>query len=149
LKSSVNDAASTPWWVLDGGLKFSCLPGCRRCCGGAPGDVWLTAKEQAEIAARLNLSLKAFHAAYTRKYASGRISLREQSNGDCILLGANGCSVYENRPGQCRSYPFWPEIIESRRCWHREKKNCPGIGQGRPYAPDEIQALLDGRKEST
>jgi hypothetical protein len=31
---------------------------------------------------------------------------------------------------QCRLYPFWPELVESRAAWKEEAKLCPGIGKG-------------------
>lgn len=107
--------------------------------------MWLTAVEEKKIAARLELSLEEFRAAYVRTSGSGRVSLRERFDGDCVLLGDKGCAVYSVRPRQCRTYPFWPEVLESPETWEEERGRCPGCGEGRLYSPEEITALLRGR----
>ena len=40
------------------GLRFTCEAGCGLCCTGAPGFVWVTAEEIADIAARLGLPVQ-------------------------------------------------------------------------------------------
>lgn len=43
------------------------------------------------------------------------------SDGACIFLNsANQCSIYEARPLQCRTYPYWPRVIKSRASWDEE-----------------------------
>jgi Fe-S-cluster containining protein len=34
------------------------------------------------------------------------------------------------KPTQCRAFPFWPELVESRREWLRTAHYCPGMGKG-------------------
>lgn len=34
----------------------------------------------------------------------GRFFLSHKPNGDCVYLAADGCSIYERRPHQCRTY---------------------------------------------
>ncbi len=74
--------------------------------------------------------------------AFSMISLKEKQNFDCVFLNEKGCSVYEGRPRQCRTYPFWMSILESEEHWEEEKKSCPGIGGGRRYSKEEIDDLL-------
>ncbi len=31
---------------------------------------------------------------------------------------------------QCRTFPFWPEIVERRATWKQTGRSCPGIGKG-------------------
>ena len=40
----------------------------------------------------------------------------------CIFLDkhTNQCQIYEARPTQCRTYPFWPSIVESVQDWNDE-----------------------------
>lgn len=128
-------------WFRDG-LRFSCQPGCVRCCCGAPGDVLVTDDEVLRIAAFLSLPVSQFEAVYLRHYASGRKSLVERANGDCILLDGRGCSVYAIRPKQCRDYPFWPEIIASPVRWLRESSRCPGINTGPVNTIEDVCAVL-------
>src|ERR1700710_2942749 len=103
--------ADDPWYKQ--GVKFSCQAGCVRCCGGAPGDVFVSSDEINAIAAFLKIPVQEFEDIFVRSYSSGRKSLTERRNGDCILLNERGCSVYGVRPKQCRDYPFWPEVMKS------------------------------------
>lgn len=70
---------------------------------------------------------------------NGHLSLTEQSNHDCIFWRDGGCSVYDDRPAQCRTYPFWEHILENEESWSRESRECPGIGVGRTHSFFEIR----------
>ncbi|HSP06322.1 MAG TPA: YkgJ family cysteine cluster protein, partial [Acidobacteriota bacterium] len=97
-----------------GGLKFECTK-CGHCCTGGPGYVWITIPELYRIAELLGIDDKTFVHAYVRK-VNGRFSLIERPNGDCIFY-ENGCTIYPVRPSQCRTFPFWPEIVERPSGW--------------------------------
>jgi hypothetical protein len=73
--------------------------------------------------------------------AKGKKSLIEMANGDCILYDpqTRGCRVYEDRPLQCRNWPFWPSNIKSSRAWKMTARDCPGCGHGTLVHVDEIQ----------
>jgi Fe-S-cluster containining protein len=129
-----------PVWFKDG-LRFSCQPGCRQCCGGAPGFVWVNETEMQRLAAHLGAELKAFKRRYTRQVGA-RVTLVEQGNGDCVFLNDRGCSVYHLRPQQCRDFPFWPEVTESAEAWLKAAKECPGIDQGELHDAPSIVAIL-------
>ena len=43
---------------------------------------------------------------------------------------AHGCSIHPAKPTQCRTFPFWPELVESKSEWNRTGRYCPGIGKG-------------------
>ena len=58
-----------------------------------------------------------------------RVSLREKANLDCMFWENGGCSVYEARPLQCRSFPFWSALVSSEE-WDLHAQQCPGIGKG-------------------
>ena len=70
----------------------------------------------------------------------GHWTLNEQWNAqqkgyDCVFLrrDANGkslCSIYQARPTQCRTWPFWPENLKSEKAWQRAAGNCEGMKQG-------------------
>jgi Fe-S-cluster containining protein len=138
-------------WYADG-LRFSCTQ-CGNCCSGPPGTVWVTAEEGQRIARRLGVDQGTFYERYARPVGK-RWSLRERPFGDgldCILLdrdrvpGRAVCSVYEDRPRQCRSWPFWPENLRSLRHWERarDRTPCPGMDQGRLYGVEEIRVMRD------
>ena len=126
--------SSTDKWYADG-LKFSCTQ-CGNCCSGPPGYVWVNAQQRADIAEHLGLDAETFLEDYTQKVGN-RYSLIEKSNGtdlDCIFLetrnGKRTCSIYEVRPTQCRTWPFWTENLASRQAWADAGVTCPGIDRG-------------------
>ena len=74
----------------------------------------------------------------------GRLSLIDNANGDCIFLGQdNKCQHYELRPRQCKTFPWWPEIIASKEVWESNYYNCPGIGVGKLHTEEEILQKLN------
>lgn len=130
-----------PWYAE--GLRFACVRGCRRCCGGFPGYVWVTDEEMDRIADFMHIPRDEFRREYVRP-AGRRYSLRERVDAhyDCVLLGEQGCLAYPVRPQQCRDYPFWPEVVRSRESWEAEGKRCPGIGEGGALPAAHIDELL-------
>ena len=129
------------------GLKFECQKDCAKCCGGSPGYVWLNQHNIETISAHLNISEDEFLIKYTKKVGEN-ISLidLEEDNWNCIMLKNGKCSIYESRPLQCRTYPFWHQNIEHPTVWKEEKEACPGIGKGKVYTSDEIESIADGRE---
>ncbi|MCK9548765.1 MAG: YkgJ family cysteine cluster protein [Sphaerochaeta sp.] len=127
------------------GLKFSCVEGCTYCCGVEPGYVFLSQDDLDRLCAKTSLSAERFIERYCHKVNMGSfklVSLLEQPNYDCIFLKDRRCSVYDARPIQCRTYPFWPAIMDSEESWKEEGGSCPGIGVGREYSQEEIDELL-------
>ena len=39
----------------------------------------------------------------------------------------SACRVYEARPEHCRTFPFWPEVLEDERVLREVQRFCPGI----------------------
>jgi hypothetical protein len=74
-----------------------------------------------------------------------RVSLREKLNLDCILWENGGCSRYEARPLQCRSFPFWSACVSSLEEWEQHARNCPGMGQGPVHTREVIECWLARR----
>lgn len=123
------------------GLRFECQ-GSGRCCRsrGPYGYVYVTLADRRRLAAHLGLSTSAF----TRRCCErdGEDVYLKHPELDCGFMEGTGCSVYEARPLQCRTWPFWPENLE-RRVWKREiAPYCPGVGQGRLHTAEEIRAIL-------
>ena len=134
-----------PWF--SGGIRFSCTRS-GKCCT-AHGDyayVFLTREDERRLAAHLSLPLRELRRRHTKRPAMEQRSLRFPG-GKCTFLRDQQCSVYEARPRQCRTWPFWPENMP-RSVWEEEIASfCPGVGKGRLYSAEEIQAVMDGRGE--
>ncbi|HTL52312.1 MAG TPA: hypothetical protein VL860_07060 [Planctomycetota bacterium] len=81
------------------GLQFSCKVGCMRCCGGSPGDVWVTDEQIREIAMYLKMRPADFEAQYVRGMGE-RKSLIEKPNYDCIFVAEGPPPGYAAQVGQ-------------------------------------------------
>ena len=129
------------------GLRFECTR-CSRCCRHTPGYVFLSRKDIDALLAMLGAEKREFLHRYCRHVSYGtvkRISLKEKPNLDCIFWENDGCSVYDARPLQCRSFPFWSVCLSSREEWERFSRQCPGIGRGPLHPKAEIGRWLARR----
>ena len=140
---------SEPAWWSEEGLRFTCTR-CGACCQGPePGYVEVNRTEVERLAEHLGLEPDAFGRRYLRRVQGGKVSLTEHPNGDCIFWErGRGCSVYELRPTQCRTFPFWPEVVASPEDWEEQQEMCPGMGEGRRYPPERIEAILAGQGQT-
>lgn len=130
------------------GLRFGCTR-CSRCCRIEPGFVFLSYEDLERLIAHFRISPAAFLETYCRRVDLGiatRLSLREKENYDCILWSVDGCSAYEARPLQCRSYPFWEPHLESEHAWRELKSECPGVDRGELHTAEEIEDWILKRR---
>ena len=128
-----------PPWYADG-LRFECTR-CGQCCRGE-GYVWVSRERIREMAEFLGISAEGFTRRYVR-LVEGRLSLVEKEEADCVFWEADrGCVVYPVRPVQCRTFPFWPEHLESPAAWRELAAEVPGIGRGRRHGLSEIRRRL-------
>lgn len=130
---------SSPWYTE--GLRFTCTQ-CGDCCRGEPGYVWVDAEERRRLAEVLGSSVDEFERRYTRR-AGNRVTLVERANGDCVFWSErDGCRVYEARPTQCRTWPFWSDNIRTKDAWEEVCRECPGAGAstGQWFSVEEIEA---------
>ena len=165
--SNDSDSPATSPWYADG-LSFTCTQ-CGNCCTGGPGYVWVSEQEIDRFAAHLRIDRKAFLKTYCRSI-QGEVSLKERRTPageyDCVFLkhldpsgqevppaalDRHGrtvttrrvCSVYDVRPLQCRTWPFWDGNLADRDAWQSAHGKCPGMGTGRAYTQAQIEALRD------
>lgn len=131
--------APSPWYA--DGLSFQCTQ-CGDCCSGEPGYVFVEQDEIERMAEVLSMPLEEFEAVYLRRVGKQR-SLKEYSDGDCILLDrkTRGCKVYAGRPTQCRTWPFWDSNLASHETWQETCDVCPGASRGRVYGLSEIETM--------
>ena len=131
-----------PLKFLQEGVRFECQ-GTGRCCvaRGEYGYIYFSLADRQRMAKVLGISTLQFTRQYCDK-TDGWYHLKHPEK-TCRFLDGKRCTVYEGRPTQCRTWPFWPENMNART-WNTEVKTfCAGVGKGRYYPPEEIVAILN------
>lgn len=134
------------WWR--NGVRFACQ-GSGKCCVShdADGYVFLTIEDRRRLAAHFGLPTREFTKEHCET-TDGVYHLK-RTGPACRFLdtGDNSCSVYDSRPTQCRTWPFWPENMPAR-AWTKVAAFCPGVGQGPVIPASEIEEILDEQERS-
>jgi Fe-S-cluster containining protein len=129
-------------WYKDG-LRFQCTE-CGQCCTGAPGYVWVNDQEIADMAEFLAISVDTFKKQYLRRCDNrwALVELKSQKY-DCVFLNGKKCLVYNARPTQCRTFPWWKENLNTEESWKIAGRDCEGINDQAPIVPySQIVQLL-------
>jgi len=99
-----------------------------RCCTGESGYIYVTKSEIEAIAKLLNLDVREFVSTYLFKkmYKYSIKEIKYNNSFECVFYDreSNGCRIYEARPTQCRTFPFW-DYYKTRV--EELKLECPGI----------------------
>ena len=109
-------------------LRFACQPGCTNCCNQS-GYIYLTEDDLTRAAKFTSMPRDAFEQKYIYR-TRHQLRFRKPRKKQCPFLLDHGCSIHPAKPTQCRTFPFWPELVEDRDEWKRAAKFCPGIGKG-------------------
>ncbi len=145
--TSNQKSVNKKWWA--DGIKFECQ-GSGNCClsRGEYGYVFLTRDDRKNMAEHLKLTTKEFIQKYCDR-KNGVYHLKEEATRtECVFLDGKKCGVYQARPTQCRTWPFWPEVM-SAKTWNKEVKTfCPGVGKGQVHTAEEIQKVLNEQAHS-
>ena len=119
--------------ICEQGFDFSfdsaaCVGCGGKCCTGQSGFVIVSRDEIKFLAAHFGLNSDEFIAAHLRK-VGWRWSFREvefEGGFACAFFNqtTRKCDIYELRPRQCRSFPFWEHFKT-----HKEelKRECIGV----------------------
>lgn len=129
------------------GLRFECQ-GSGKCCTsrGGYGYVYLTPADRKRFAEHFKISTSRFTLEYCSR-EDGHVFLKNPDR-NCRFLVGKRCGVYEARPNQCRTWPFWPENLKNLRAWTKEVAEfCPGVGKGPVIPATEIEKIA--RRKST
>jgi uncharacterized protein len=140
------DSSNNKKRLIEQGLRFECQ-GEGNCCvtRGKYGYVYLSFNDRRRMAVHLGLSLAAFTEKFVEK-EDGWYQLKYQDK-DCPFLENRRCAVYEARPWQCRTWPFWPENMNIE-VWENEvAAYCPGVGKGKLYTKEEIENILAKKQD--
>ena len=159
LKVLESSEVAAPWFAQ--GLRFTCRQ-CGNCCSGDRGYVWVRGREIAKLVEILGISRKELIENYCRKVGQ-RLALKEVRNPrhggfDCVFLKevpealpSDGsvvhakriCTVYEARPLQCRTWPFWEGNLINPKAWARASRKCMGMDRGEFFDREAIEKLRD------
>ena len=99
------------------------------CCIGESGYIWITNAEIEVLAQHLGITIEALALNSLRKvgykYSINEVKL-SANNYACKFfdLDKKQCSIYEARPKQCRTFPFW-EYFKNNI--NEVKEECPAI----------------------
>jgi len=134
-------------------LRFECT-GCGKCCTqrGGYAHVYVNGEEVAALASLLGVTAAKFRRRYTFVDEMGWRQLHFR-DGACTFLdpATMQCLVYAARPVQCRTFPFWSEMIGPRG-WRAEAKAlCEGMARGAEVSRDEVlraMSEMDARDRS-
>ena len=110
------------------GVRFTCQAGCINCCD-QDGYVYLTEDDLKRAAAFTGMTVRAFEKKYVYR-TSRQMRFRKPRHKQCPFLLDHGCSIHPGKPTQCRTFPFWPELVSAPAAWKRTSQYCPGIGKG-------------------
>jgi len=99
------------------------------CCIGESGNIWINKQEIENLSSHLDISLEELRVRFLEKrgykYSIKEVKL-SSDNYACVFfnLEKKQCSIYEARPIQCRTFPFWDYFKN-----HKEEviKECPAI----------------------
>ena len=85
-----------------------------RCCTGESGYIYVTKEEIKAIAEVLNIDINELK------------EFKHNDSYECIFYDreSNGCRVYNARPSQCKTFPFWNYY---KTKVDELKQECPGI----------------------
>jgi Fe-S-cluster containining protein len=99
------------------------------CCIGEHGYIWINKNEILALAKYLNITPEELGEKYLIKVGY-RYSLKEKQlskdNFACIFFDTiqKRCTIYEARPNQCRTFPFWDCFRDQI---DKVKEECPAI----------------------
>ena len=74
--------------------------------------------------------------------------MKKSSEGKCVFLKDNRCSIYPSRPLICMFYPFELKFTENKQSHSFDfTVECPGINQGNVLTKTDFKRLFDAAQE--
>jgi len=124
-------------------LRFECTQ-CGKCCTGNQNHyIAVSDDEVTAIYRQLGISKKWFLKRYMQRQHDIYQGIKLEKNGRCPFLLTGGlCKIYDVRPTQCKTYPYWPELVNSKSAWLAESKRCEGINRGKKVTKSHIRKML-------
>ena len=130
--------------IINEGIKFQCQ-GSGNCCvsHGSQGYVYLSDKDLNNISKFFKITPKFFIKKYC-EYTDGFLHFKEiRDDGQCQFLKNKKCTIYQARPTQCKTWPFWKENLNTKKWNTYIKSFCPGIGKGEIISSTKIKKIVE------
>lgn len=89
--------------------------------------MYLSQLDLERLAGFFDMPVGRFVRRYTRLIKGRRVLNDAPSGRECVFLKDNACSVYEARPTQCRTYPWWLRNLQDEDSWREAAAFCEGI----------------------
>ena len=101
-----------------------------KCCVGESGYIWINEDEIRSLGEYLGYKTELIKEIFLEKFGN-RYSIKEKPYKGglaCIFFDEKNknCSIYEYRPNQCRSFPFWEHF---KRNFKELERECIGVKQ--------------------
>ncbi|WP_096018262.1 YkgJ family cysteine cluster protein [Campylobacter lanienae] len=101
-----------------------------KCCTGESGYIWISEDEIKSLGEYLGYKTELIKEIFLEKFGN-RYSIKEKpykGGFACIFFDEKNknCSIYEYRPNQCRSFPFWEHF---KRNFKELERECIGVKQ--------------------
>ncbi|MEA3384204.1 MAG: YkgJ family cysteine cluster protein [Campylobacterota bacterium] len=99
------------------------------CCIGESGYIWISKDEIVKLASYLNINVEELAYRYLFKVGY-KFSIKEKqlttNSYACIFfdIDKKQCGIYDARPNQCRTFPFWEYFKNNIK---EVKEECPAI----------------------
>lgn len=131
------------------GLKFECTE-CGKCCTKRDtfAHVYVDEDEVRALAGVLGITTRSFRRRYTIRDDLGWDQIRFETHM-CPFLDAatNRCNVYGARPVQCRTFPFWEDMVDQHGWTQTARRYCEGLGRGPVRPRAEVEAAMCEMRE--
>jgi len=132
------------------GLKFECTE-CGKCCTrrGKYAHVYVTDEDVRGMAELRGLSVRSFRRRFTFTDELGWTQIRFDEHVCPFLdVTTNRCTVYEARPVQCRTFPFWDEMVDEHGWTESARTLCEGLDRGTVHRREDVEAAMRAMRES-
>jgi Fe-S-cluster containining protein len=130
-------------------ISFDCNR-CGLCCGDTKQKtrhILLLKAEAKEICYQTSLQITDFSGEIKDKLPYG-FEMKKTSEGKCIFLKENQCSIYGLRPLICMFYPFELKFDKDKeRHVFDFTLECPGINQGKVLCQKDFKKLFQLAQE--
>jgi Fe-S-cluster containining protein len=125
-------------------VRFKCVK-CGICCGDTKDrtrHILLLDEEATIIASTTKMPISDFAAKSNEKTSYHYEMKKNETDGKCIFLKENCCTIYLKRPLICRFYPFGLVTNQDRRKIFFFTSECLGMEKGKTMKENDFQKLL-------